>query len=82
MGGQSMKKIVKAAKDVGNPVPNINAGEAMCVTFHCMGVCNNNCTCRFDHNEFMKHKRSICRMHNAAEEAQLLAWCQAAFPSA
>jgi hypothetical protein len=81
-GGQSMKLIVKNAKDLGNPVPNNDAGKAMCVTFHCIGTCNNNCSRRFNHNKLMKGKQSSCCVHNAAEDARLLAWCQAAFPGA
>jgi hypothetical protein len=70
-GGLSMKMIVKNAKDAGNPVPKNDSGEEMCVTFHCMAVCNNNCSRRWDHNTL-----------TPAEDARLIAWCQAAFSPA
>jgi hypothetical protein len=80
-GGQPIKLIVKNAKDAGHPVPNNDLGDAMCVTFHCMGVCNSNCSRRYDHNEWMKGERATCRSHTEAEDARLLAWCQTAFPT-
>jgi hypothetical protein len=79
-GGQSMKAIVKNAKDAGNPVPKNDNGEEMCVTFHCMAVCNNNCSRRWDHNTLMQAQRPNCHAHNPGEDARLIAWCTAAFP--
>jgi hypothetical protein len=81
-GGLSMKMIVKNAKDAGNPVPKNDSGEEMCVTFHCMAVCNNNCSRRWDHNTLMRAQRSNCRAHTPAKDTRLIAWCQAAFSPA
>jgi hypothetical protein len=78
--GQSIKLIIKNAKDVRNPVPCNNNGEEMCVTFHCIAAYNNNCKCRCDHNTLMKGQCSNCRAHNPGKDAHLLAWCKLAFP--
>jgi hypothetical protein len=77
-----MKMIVKNAKDAGNPVPKNDNGDEMCVTFHCIATCNNNCSRRWDHNAHMSGQRANCRAHNPGEDARLLAWCLVAFPDA
>ena len=44
--------------------------QAMCIAWHCKGMCNNNCGRKVDHVAY-----------TAAEYAPLVTWCQSHFPT-
>jgi hypothetical protein len=69
------KKVIQEAEAAGKPVPKNNKGGDMCVPFHVLGLCNNFCNRRNDHNGL-----NGGAVHTKAEDDMLLRWCESAIP--
>ena len=64
--GLSMRVIREAAIAANKPVPTNNKGTEMCLSYHVLGFCWNNC-----------HRAEDHRAHTASENTKLKAWCTA-----
>lgn len=66
--GLPVKEIRDKAKVTGKPVPTNNQGTEMCLSFHILGFCWNNCGRAQDH-----------KPHSPAETTKLQSWCKTCY---
>jgi hypothetical protein len=66
--GDRERDDIRRAAAAGQTVPQSDAGQPMCISYHVKGICNSRCGRSAGHTA-----------HNAAESARLSAWCASAF---